>query len=151
MSSRFISLALAVGLTLGLAGPASASPPDWSAWAPLEEVEVLTTDGDGELREHTIWLAVSEGTGYLRTSQRSTWGDNLERDGQLRLRGAQALERDAGHVAVADLRVAGALTVTVRAAGGHEIVAPRTILEKRDSIRIVTVMIHFKADQTHGV
>jgi hypothetical protein len=31
---------------------------------------------------------VSDGTGYLRTSRRSAWGDNLERDGQLRLRGA---------------------------------------------------------------
>ncbi len=88
MSSRFIPFALALGLTLGLAGPASAVPPDWSAWAPLEEVEVLTTDANGELREHTIWLAVSDGTGYLRTSRRSSWGDNLERDGQLRLRGA---------------------------------------------------------------
>jgi hypothetical protein len=85
---RSIPFALAVGLTLGLAGPASATPPDWSAWAPLEEVEVLTTDANGEAREHPIWIAVSEGTGYLRTSQRSTWGDNLERDGQLRLRGA---------------------------------------------------------------
>jgi hypothetical protein len=88
MSSRHVSFALAIGLTLGLAGPASATPPDWSAWAPLEEVEVLTTDEDGESREHTIWLAVSDDVGYLRTSQRSTWGDNLERDGQLRLRGA---------------------------------------------------------------
>jgi len=90
MSSSFIpfALALAVGLTLGLAEPASANPPDWSAWAPLEEVEVITIDEDGESREHTIWIAVSEGVGYLRTSRSSTWGDNLERDGQLRLRGA---------------------------------------------------------------
>ena len=88
MSSRFIPFALVVGLALGLAGPASAAPPDWSAWAPLEEVEVITTDENGESREHTIWIAVCEGTGYLRTSRRSTWGDNLERDGQLRLRGA---------------------------------------------------------------
>ena len=88
MSSHFIPFALAVGLALGFAGPASATPPDWPAWAPLEEVEVITTDENGESREHTIWIAVSEGTGYLRTSRRSTWGDNLERDGQLRLRGA---------------------------------------------------------------
>ena len=87
MSSRFVSFVLGIGLTLGLAGPATATPPDWSAWAPLEEVEVITTDANGASREHTIWIAVSEGTGYLRTSRRSTWGDNLERDGQLRLRG----------------------------------------------------------------
>jgi hypothetical protein len=88
MSSRFVACVLAVGLTLGLAGAASANPPDWPAWATLEEVEVITTDEDGESREHTIWIAVSEGVGYLRTSRSSTWGDNLERDGQLRLRGA---------------------------------------------------------------
>ncbi len=88
MGSRFAPFTLAVSLTLGLAGAASATSPDWPAWAPLEEVEVLTSDEDGESREHTIWIAVSEGTGYLRTSRRSTWGDNLERDGQLRLRGA---------------------------------------------------------------
>jgi len=88
MSSRFIACVLVVGLTLGLAGPAAAAPPDWSAWAPLEEVEVVTTDADGGSREHTIWIAVSDGTGYLRTSRRPTWGDNLERDGALRLRGA---------------------------------------------------------------
>jgi hypothetical protein len=86
MSSRFVPFALA--LALGLAGPAAATPPDWSAWAPLEEVEVITIDEDGGSREHTIWIAVSGSTGYLRTSRRSTWGDNLERDGQLRLRGA---------------------------------------------------------------
>jgi hypothetical protein len=49
---------------------------------------VITTDADGASREHPIWIAVSEGVGYLRTSRSSTWGDNLERDGQLRLRGA---------------------------------------------------------------
>jgi hypothetical protein len=54
---------LAVALTLGLAGPASAAAPDWSAWAPLEEVEVITSDADGASREHTIWIAVSEGAG----------------------------------------------------------------------------------------
>jgi hypothetical protein len=88
MSSRFFPFAIAVGFTLRLAGPAAATPPDWSAWAPLQEVEVITTDADGKSRQHTIWIAVTEGTGYLRTSRRSTWGDNLERDGQLHLRGA---------------------------------------------------------------
>jgi len=88
MNSRIVSFALGSALALGLAGPASAVAPDWTAWAPLEEVEVITSDADGASREHTIWIAVSEGVGYLRTSRRSSWGDNLERDGQLRLRGA---------------------------------------------------------------
>ena len=77
----------AVLLALAVAGPAAAEAPDWSAWAPLEEVEVVTTDADGAASERTIWLAVSDGTGYVRTSQRSSWGDDVEREGQLRLRG----------------------------------------------------------------
>lgn len=84
MSSRSIGFVLG----LALAGPALAAPPDWAGWAELDTVDVITTDEDGEPREHPIWIAVSEGTGYLRTSRRSSWGDNLARDGQLRLRGA---------------------------------------------------------------
>jgi hypothetical protein len=86
MSSRF--LASVAVIALGLVAPASAAPPDWSQWASLEEVEVITNDADGAASERTVWIAVSDGTGYLRTSQSSSWGDDVERDGQLRLRGA---------------------------------------------------------------
>ncbi len=86
MTPRLICLAL--GIALGLAGPALSAPPDWAAWAELDTVEVITTDEGGEPRGHTIWIALSDGTAYLRTSRRSSWGHNLERDGQLRLRGA---------------------------------------------------------------
>lgn len=85
MSSRFLASVAVIALVL--VAPAFAAPPDWSAWASLEEVEVITRDADGAARERTVWIAVSDGTGYLRTSQGSSWGDNVERDGQLRLRG----------------------------------------------------------------
>jgi hypothetical protein len=88
MSQRFLACVAVVALVLGLVAPASAAPPDWSAWASLEEVEVITSDADGAARERTVWIAVSDGTGYLRTSQSSRWGDDVARDGQLRLRGA---------------------------------------------------------------
>jgi len=88
MRPRSIPWALGLLLALGLGATALAASPDWAAWAALDTVDVITSDADGELREHPIWIAVSDGTAYLRTSQRSTWGDNLERDGKVRLRGA---------------------------------------------------------------
>ena len=63
----------------------AASPPVWSDVAAVEEVEVLTHDEDGELRETTIWLAVVDGDGFVRTGG-SSWGKNLQRDPSLVLR-----------------------------------------------------------------
>ena len=85
-ASRFwLSLAalLAAGL---LSAAAGAAAPDWNAVADVEEVEVLTTDEDGSPRETTIWLAVLEGQGYIRTTRSTTWGDNVERDPDIALR-----------------------------------------------------------------
>ena len=85
-ASRFwLSLAalLAAGL---LSAAAGAAAPDWNAAAEVEEVEVLTADEDGSPRETTIWLAVLEGQGYIRTTRSTTWGDNVERDPDIALR-----------------------------------------------------------------
>ena len=79
------SLALIAGLVLS-AGIAAAEAPDWTAAADVEEVQVLTTDVDGEPRETIIWLAVVDGRGYIRTSRSTTWGGNVERDPELVLR-----------------------------------------------------------------
>jgi len=70
---------------LGAAG-ATAAAPDWGSVADVEEVEVLTTNQDGTTRTTTIWLVVLDGSGYIRTSRSTTWGDNIERDPQLVLR-----------------------------------------------------------------
>ncbi|MEM7409773.1 MAG: DUF2255 family protein [Myxococcota bacterium] len=64
---------------------AAAPPPDWADVAAVEEIEVLTHDEDGALRETTIWLAVVDGEGFVRTGG-SSWGQNLERDPTLVLR-----------------------------------------------------------------
>ena len=69
---------------LGLAGPASAQL-DWSRYAEVDTVEVLTIDEDGEARATTVWLLVLEGEAYLRTSD-TTWGGNVQRNPEIALR-----------------------------------------------------------------
>ena len=65
---------------------AGAAELDWSSVAEVEEVRVLTTNEDGTPRETTIWLAVVDGQGYIRTSGWTTWGDNVERNPDIALR-----------------------------------------------------------------
>ena len=66
--------------------PASAADLDWAAVADLETVRVLTTDEGGDARATKIWLLVLDGQGYIRTSRRSTWGDNVEHNPDIGLR-----------------------------------------------------------------
>jgi hypothetical protein len=55
--------------------------PDWKNFAALDTIQVVTTDDDKEhtRRETTIWLAVHEDQGYIRTGA-TTWGANARRD-----------------------------------------------------------------------
>lgn len=90
MSIRNISLAV-FSICLGFAVSVSAEKmvagaPDWAALAAIDTVDVVTTDEDGDVRETPIWLAVHEGVAYIRTSSGSSWGDNIERDGDIALR-----------------------------------------------------------------
>ncbi|MFQ5416507.1 MAG: hypothetical protein ACE5FL_05580 [Myxococcota bacterium] len=80
------SFGLAATIALLCTAPAFASGPDWSAVADVETITVLTTDADGGTRDTTIWLLVQEGIGYIRTSRRTTWGANVERDPQIAIR-----------------------------------------------------------------
>ena len=82
---RLLGLACA-GIALGPGAAPGAAAPDWNAVAAAEEVEVVTRDEDGAARETTVWLAVVDGQGYLRTSQSTTWGGNVARDADLMLR-----------------------------------------------------------------
>jgi len=65
---------------------AGAAEFDWNSVADVEEVRVLTTNQDGTPRETTIWLAVVDGQGYIRTSGWTTWGDNVVRNPDIALR-----------------------------------------------------------------
>lgn len=60
--------------------PAAGGAEDaWATWAGLDTIEVLTTNPDGSDEETKIWIVVHEGTAFIRTSDRSPWGDNVER------------------------------------------------------------------------
>ena len=65
---------------------ADAAEIDWNSVAEVKEVRVLTTNEDGTPRETTIWLAVVDGQGYIRTSGWTKWGDNVERNPDIALR-----------------------------------------------------------------
>lgn len=77
---------LAVAALFVIAAPARAAVAvDWNAVAAEETIELVTADSDGHLRETTVWLAVIDGQGYVRTSG-SHWLENLERDPDLLVR-----------------------------------------------------------------
>jgi hypothetical protein len=62
-----------------IAFPSAASAQDWKAVADTDTIQVVTKDELGAPRETTIWLAVYEGHGYIRTGG-TRWGDNVRRD-----------------------------------------------------------------------
>jgi hypothetical protein len=76
-------LALAAGL--GLPALAAAQGVDWSRYAAVDTVEVLTHDADGAPRATTVWLLVQDGEAFVRTGN-TTWGGNVERDPAIALR-----------------------------------------------------------------
>jgi ABC-type glycerol-3-phosphate transport system substrate-binding protein len=65
---------------------AHAADVDWASFADHDTVAVVTTDEDGDERETTIWVRVVDGQGYIRTSLRSAWGDNTERNPDIAIR-----------------------------------------------------------------
>jgi hypothetical protein len=85
VASRYIPLIAAAPL-LFAATPAAAAELDWAAVADVDTVHVLTTDEDGDARTTKIWLVVLDGHGYIRTSRRTTWGKNVQRDPDITLR-----------------------------------------------------------------
>ena len=84
MPSRLSGWFLGVLLAGALASVAQAAP-DWSQVADAQTVEVISTEEDGSSRLTTVWIVVLDNQPYLRTSG-TTWGDNVEREGTLRLR-----------------------------------------------------------------
>lgn len=85
MRARTGLFALAIVCGLAVAGRAHGAAYDWNRWADFETIEVISTDEDGGARITTVWIVVLDHYPYLRTAG-TTWGDNVEREGQLRLR-----------------------------------------------------------------
>ena len=57
----------------------AAAAQDWNAVADVDTIEVVTHDEGGAERVTTIWLAVYQGHGYIRTGG-TKWHANIERD-----------------------------------------------------------------------
>ncbi len=74
-----------------LASTGRAAPPklDWEQFTDTQTVEVVTTDEDGGSRLTTVWIVVLDHQPYIRTAG-TIWGDNVEREGKLRLRDGSA-------------------------------------------------------------
>lgn len=74
-----------IAFALLAADPVWAEAPDWEGLREVGRVEVVTTDEDGASRETTVWIAVVDGSAYVRTGS-STWGENVVRSSELELR-----------------------------------------------------------------
>jgi hypothetical protein len=70
---------------LVLAGVARGAPFDWTRFTDTQTIEIVSTDDDGGQRLTTIWIVVLDRQAYIRTAG-TTWGDNVERNGALKLR-----------------------------------------------------------------
>jgi hypothetical protein len=71
--------ALYVALPLALAASARGAEPNWEKVADVRDIEIVTHDEDGSARETTIWLAVLDGQGFIRTGN-SNWMKNIRRN-----------------------------------------------------------------------
>jgi hypothetical protein len=77
-------LILAAALLLASAAHA-AQPIDWTQYTDVQTIEVVSTDEDGGQRLTTIWIVVLDNQAYIRTAG-TTWGDNVEREGAVKVR-----------------------------------------------------------------
>ncbi len=70
--NRFVLSFVLVSSVLALNATAwEATPPDWNVLAGVEEIEVLSENTDGTKQETTVWLAVVDNEGYIRTGNTS--------------------------------------------------------------------------------
>jgi hypothetical protein len=86
---------------MGLLAVTPAAAGDWSGWAEIENIEVITAQEDGAELTTTIWIVVLDGTAYIRTSQGSGWGDAVEKAEAIGLRGGDEL-RSVSPIAITD-------------------------------------------------
>lgn len=85
---RFVVFAVTTAVVLHLASGARAfepAPTDWTPLAAIEEIDVLSQNPDGTGRATTVWLAVVDGQGFIRTGNTS-WYPNLERKPEIGVR-----------------------------------------------------------------
>ena len=111
---RFLEAALVALMVL--ASGALAQPVDWSALQSESVIEVLTSDGDGSLRETPVWIVVLDGAAYVRTND-SKWLANIRRGSAVALR-LDGTERPVTSEEVSDAAVTGAVEEAFKAKYG---------------------------------
>jgi hypothetical protein len=84
MPSALARALLGVLVVIALAAPAHALF-DWTQFTDTQTVEIISTDEDGTQRLTTVWIVVLDYQAYIRTAG-TRWGDNVEREGTLKLR-----------------------------------------------------------------
>jgi hypothetical protein len=82
---RTSSMVLGALLGAALALAAGAEPLDWNRFTDTQTIQLLTNDEDGGPRLTTVWVVVVDRSAYVRTGG-TTWGDNVERNGTLRIK-----------------------------------------------------------------
>src|SRR6266850_2379281 len=89
---RFAVFAVTTAVLLHAASGARAlepAPTDWTPLAEVQEIQVLSENPDATPRETTVWLAVVDGQGFIRTGNTS-WYPNLEQRPNIGVRVAGA-------------------------------------------------------------
>jgi hypothetical protein len=82
---RTKTAALLFVLCLIHSAPILGAEPKWSEINGEEEIAITVNQEDGATRELTIWFAVVDGQGYIRTRDTS-WRVEMERDPNVSLR-----------------------------------------------------------------
>jgi hypothetical protein len=82
---RSVCIAIASLLWASSAFATEPDPPTWSSVASESTLVVLSENADGTPHETTVWLAVVDGQGFIRTGNTS-WYPNLERKPDIAVR-----------------------------------------------------------------
>ena len=77
--TRLTLASLAALVSMLAASAPVAAEPDWEKLKDVGQIEVITHDEDGDVRETTIWFVVLDGQGFIRGGN-SNWIGNIRRD-----------------------------------------------------------------------
>mgnify|MGYP001581425522 CR=1 FL=1 len=87
--TRILVVATTLAIGVGTSAAASNDPaPDWGTLGGENTVVVVTERPDGTPHETTVWIVVSNGRGYLRTSN-TGWFRDIERNRNVVLRAGE--------------------------------------------------------------
>lgn len=82
---RFVLLIALILPAPVLAEGTTGEGPEWELVADVDTVQIVTENDDGTRRNTTVWLAVVDEQGYVRTGG-SSWGKQVKADPDVELR-----------------------------------------------------------------